>query len=322
MQDRDVTTPAPTLAPNPALDARRPGRLDAWLKLSDWHPRALPYLAYVGLLTAVVQLRAWEPLTYPLAYAAQCAITLWLLYKARPLLPELTLSFHWLSLPVGLAVAAGWIALGWALAGEWDHRWSLLLQGRVTGDLPFEQLGLSRTPWSRDPSAPPADFRHAAQMGLVVGWVALTLRLVGMSIVVPLCEELFMRSLLLRGLGDRRRLKTGLLQLAQDLPGVGDFILHRPAARRAAAEPPAFEASFQALPLGFVTACGFTCSTLAFMLMHSTRDWPGCLLCSAAYCALLAFTRRQGLGPVIWAHGVTNACLWLYSVGTGDWQFM
>jgi hypothetical protein len=32
--------------------------------------------------------------------------------------------------------------------------------------------------------------------------------------------------------------------------------------------------------------------------------------------------RQMGLGPVIWAHGLTNAALWGYTLYTGDWRFL
>ena len=45
-------------------------------------------------------------------------------------------------------------------------------------------------------------------------------------------------------------------------------------------------------------------------------------MCALAYCLLLSVTRAKGLGPVCWAHGITNALLWGYTVYYGNWQFL
>jgi hypothetical protein len=71
-------------------------------------------------------------------------------------------------------------------------------------------------------------------------------------------------------------------------------------------------------------------STAVFMLVHGLRDWPAVIVCGITYCLLVGYTnnsrRRLGLGPVIWAHGITNGALWAYTVYMhlnqgGDWRF-
>ena len=46
------------------------------------------------------------------------------------------------------------------------------------------------------------------------------------------------------------------------------------------------------------------------------------VVCGVAYCLLLMVTRKKGLGPVIWAHGITNALLWVYTIQTDVWRFL
>ena len=103
---------------------------------------------------------------------------------------------------------------------------------------------------------------------------------------------------------------------------IGDWIMDTSVARKADAQPPAFRASFDATPLGQLSVFGVVISTMAFAVGHQPRDWPGAVVCGIAYCALLALTKRKGLGPVVWAHGITNALIWGYTLYTNDWRFL
>ena len=98
--------------------------------------------------------------------------------------------------------------------------------------------------------------------------------------------------------------------------------MHSSIAHRAGRHAHPLGDMFHRTPLGALSLFGVIVSTGVFMSYHVARDWPAAALCGVAYCLLLAATRQRGLGPVIWAHGITNALLWGYSVKTGDWQFL
>ncbi len=314
-------------------------KLDQQMAAHVWYPRLLPFFVYIsflaligldGLLARLASMTArvaplshafsvaaelWRhPLVYPLMYVAQCTVVLWLLCRYRKLTPELKLSFHWLAVPVGVFVLVAWVVLGWMMAGEFSQRWQALMDGQLLGSL--------------SPKAAEADFRLPQNMGYTMGWTALILRLAGMSIVVPMFEEMFIRSLMLRGLSDRRRTWIGLQQLFCDLPVIGEWFIHTKAGERASRHPAVFSPMFVETPLGKLTVFGVCASTLVFMFSHVFRDWPGVWVCGISYCLLLGYTTRngkdqaRGLGPVIWAHGITNALLWVYTIYSGDWQFL
>lgn len=304
--------------------------LDTWMKRSPWHPRAAPFILYVlllavmeidelfsalaagaaGVLHTVLQQTA-DVLSHPAAhltlYILQCGTVAWLLWRYRRLTPELTLRFHWLAGVTGVVLAAAWVALGmWAV-----ELWPSLAEGA----------------------------RDAHELSVLRGqsprWFMATagLRLLGMMLLVPIFEELFVRSLCLRSFHSARQTGVGLLQLAHDLPVIGDVCMHLSACRRAAAQPAAFTHQFLHTPLGALSVFGVTASTLVFMLSHVPRDWAGCIVCGVVWCVLLWWTNRGGgrgeggrprlgLGPVIWSHAITNALLWSYSAASGDWQFL
>jgi len=265
------------------------------MSVNPWHPRFLPFFVYVGCLPIITYLRdEWSPFAYPVAYTIQCGIVVWLLWRYRKLLPELTLSFHWLAVPVGVGVAVAWLGLGHWMTNAFPDRFT-------------------------DESS----FNFFTEMGITVGWGAFVLRLLGMSIVVPLFEELFIRSLILRSFHRFRPTMIGLFQIVQDLPLVGEWLMHTPLGNRIGHHTsPIFGPQFLKTPLGVLSLFGVVASTFVFTIHHTLRDWPGCVMCGVAYCLLLAATRHKGLGPVCWAHGITNALLWAYTLQTGDWQFL
>ena len=267
-------------------------KLDDLMAREWWLPRALPYLVYVLLLTPVVMARDADAWLYPPSYVIQCAIVAWLLWRYRHRTPELTIRFHWLAIPTGVLVAVIWVALGKAMVA-WQP----------------DALGQHQP--------------HAfEQMSPEARLASLALRVVGMSVLVPLFEELFIRSLLLRMLHSGRRTWMGLVQVACDLPLLGEWLVHTSLAQRAQAMGPVFEKQFFETPLGRLSVFGVTASTVLFTLGHAMRDWPGAIICGVVYCLLLRATAHRGLGPVVWAHGLTNLLLFIYVVTTGDWQFL
>ena len=247
------------------------------------------------LLMPVSQLHQWMPATYLATYTVQCSLVAWLLWRYRRQLPELTAAFHWAAVPVGGAVAFAWIGMGLWMVHTFPDRFAL----QSTTDDMF------------------------AQMGLGLGWSAFLLRLVGMSVLVPLFEELFVRSLLLRGFSNANTTLLGLTQIVMDMPVIGEWLTHTRVGHWADHHRPVvFAQVFDRTPLGTLTLFGVAASTVVFTVGHGVRDWPAAVVCGIAYCLLLAATRHKGLGPVCWAHGITNAILWGYTLQTNDWQFL
>ena len=257
------------------------------------HPRAAPFLTYcvfLGLIGYLVQPHA--PSLWPLVYVLQNAAVLWLLWRYRLLMPELTLRFHWLALLVGAAVAAMWVAVGLWMVHAFPEQFA-------------------------------ADEAQAlARQSLPLRHLSLALELLGISIVVPLLEEPFVRSFVLRALNRFRPTAVAVVQIAQELPLVGNWLRRTTLGREAEGREHILTDQFDATPLGALTVFGVTVSTLIFTLYHGPRDWPAAIVCGVAYCLLLAATRKRGLGPLIWAHGITNALLFGYSAWTSDWQFL
>lgn len=271
-------------------------RLDRWMAENPWHVRFAPFMAYIVLLAITGMVRDLADWAFIPAYIAQCGITAWLLWRYRRLIPEMNLRFHWSALPVGVAVCAAWVGLGYLMI-----------------DIGPESFA--------DPG-----YIYTERLGPALGWSALALRLLGMSIVVPLFEEVFHRSLTLRSFSHPRWTAIGAVNLLQDLPLIDEVVRERDLARRAGRHMNVFAQRFHATPLGRLTVFGVAASTAVFCLAHAPRDWPACIVCGVAYCLLVGYTnnprRRLGLGPVIWAHGITNALLWAYAVYADAWYFL
>src|SRR5690606_15344092 len=135
-------------------------------------------------------------------------------------------------------------------------------------------------------------------------WFVAVAHLIAMCTAVPMIEETFNRSLLLRSLSSAKRTGTGVLQILCDMPLLGDWLIHTKAGTRATQQPPVFGPQFDATPLGKLTLFGVVASTLIFALVHDRHDWPGAIVCGVTWCVLLAKTRHLGLGPVIWSHAL------------------
>ncbi|MFA9479218.1 hypothetical protein ACERK3_13080 [Phycisphaerales bacterium AB-hyl4] len=273
---------------------------DAWMASNPWHPRIVPFAVYLVFLAIIEFVRGYWLLSYPLLYGVQCITVAWLLWRYRKLLPELTIKFHWLAVPTGVGLCVAWVALGYAmiwLAPGWF----------AAGDEPHYMQEMQG--------------EHPG-----VFYVSMVLRLIGMAMLVPLFEELFIRSACLRGLHSAKKTKAGLVQLAEDMPLIGERVMHTQAAKEAAKYPAAFTQQLREWPVGKLTMFGVFASTFIFMVHHLPRDWPGTIVCAAVWCWLLWYTnrgeRRMGLGPIAWSHGITNAALWWWCWQMGDWQFL
>lgn len=338
-----ASTPDPSRGPTPAPtppDDSLLGRLDAWMADNPWHPRATPFFVYmIGML--VIQMLTTGAfglpelvVIRPALYTIQIALVLWLLWRYRKLIPELNIKFHWLAIPTGVGLLFAWVILGY-----FTNWLSHSLQGTpILGDLfawrvptdPQTDHGLSQTDkhWMND---------QRDTLGGLWFWSAMILRFIGMTVAVPLFEELWVRSAVLRGMFDPRKTWTAILQLASDMPIIGEPISQTKAAQRAAQQPPMFTQQLQEQRVGQITLFAVFMSTLIFMLAHQPRDYLGCIACGLVWCWLVWITNkprqgetwadqpsqgRYGLGPIVWSHGITNALLWAFTLYTNDWQFL
>ena len=316
------------------------GRLDAWVAKSDWHPRIVPFVVYLAFLPVIAFATEYSLYAYPVFYSVQCLVVVWLLWRYRKLLGELNWKFHWLAIPTAVFLTAAWVGLGYMMTAL--SPW-------------FETAGAppERFPW-REASPPPVD--EVAPVGVKLHefqrmridapglfYLSIGLRLLGMSLVVPMFEELFVRSLCLRALHSARKTAIGVLQVVHDMPMVGDWFMHTDWGKRAAGKEGMFMQQFHATPLGKLSLFGIAASTFVFMVHHVPRDWLGCIVCGIVWCWLLWYTNRGGLsshaasglepqassrkprlglGPIVWSHGLTNALLWGYTLWSDDWQFL
>jgi hypothetical protein len=267
---------------------------DAWAAENPWHPRITPWLVYLLLLTVALSARQWQEWTYVPIKLLQTAVVIYLVWRWRTLLPELTWRVHWMVLPVSLALTGGWIYLNALML------W--LFPALANGE--------------------PSYFANLYNQDVGLFWLAAIAHLIAMCVAVPIVEELFNRSLLLRSLHRPRVTAIGILQVLVDVPLIGDLLVRTRLGKMAVEQPPVLARQFAATRLGQLSVFGVAASTTVFMLVHATVDWPGALLCGVTWCLLLHRTRHLGLGPVIWSHALVNLLLWLYVVSRGAWQFM
>lgn len=310
-----------------AMDGRGGGalaKLDDFMRASVWHPRVVPFFVYILMLLVLGVVGERWLWAWPVIYTLQCGIVAWLLWRYRGLLPELTLRFHWLALLTGVGLAAAWVALGEA---------SMVVGGWVQG-VPYAGAGVAWAMPSLLPLTPEARAEHLlVDMGRsspTLMWVSLGVKLLGMSLVVPLFEELFVRSAVLRALLSPRRAGLGAVQFLLDMPVVGDALANTRVGQRALNAEPAFAHQFRLTPLGKLSVFGVIASTVVFAASHAPRDWMGCFACGFVWCWLLWYTNRSaawrdrplGLGPICWSHGITNAVLWGYTLWANDWTYL
>jgi len=221
--------------------------------------RILPFAAYLGFLGLMSGVE-WAGARFPGAETWVQAVTLWhypiktavviaLLVLLWPRYDELqgpvVKSSHELGLSaaIGVAVYLAWVRMDWPWA----------MQGTAIGYNPF-------------------------QNGVVLGTGLAAVRLLGASLVVPVMEEIFWRSFLLRYLINPR---------------------------------------FEVVPLGTFTPASLAVTVVLFGLEHQL--WLAGMMAGLAYSVLCYRTRR--LWPCIVAHGVTNLCLGIHVLVTGEWHW-
>ena len=332
---------------DPASDPSLLGKLDAWMAENPWHPRATPFFVYMIGMLVIMMITGGSfglpELTFirPAIYTVQIGLVVFLLVRYRKLLPELNIKFHWLAVPTGIGLLFAWIYLGYFTIGL----------SRAVQDIPVLN---SIATYLVDPTLPmsPAEARAQLEQGDAGSmwirdnrpslgdawyWTTMSLRFIGMALVVPLFEELWVRSAVMRGMFDPRKTWQAILQLSADLPVIGEPISRTKAGQKAMALPPMFTEQLEQHRIGQISLFAVISSTVIFTLAHQQRDYLGCIACGIVWCWLVWYTNkpkkgetwadqppggRYGIGPIAWSHGITNAALWYWTIQTNDWQFL
>ncbi len=269
-----------------------------------WVPRTVPWMVYVAGLAVIAVVVPGHVWAYGPLKLVQTVLVCSLVFRWRRQVPELSLRFHWSVVPLSVVLVVTWVVLHSITAVGISFFGGEVLGGEAS------ELAAS-TIWER-----------LEQDRSWLFWSAAVAHLLAMCLAVPLIEEVFHRSLLLRGLHDFRSAATAACQLVVDLPLVGDLVARTGPGRRAIDAPPALTERFERTELGQLSGFGVAASTAIFMLAHQPADWLGAILCGVTWCLLLNRTRRLGLGPVIWSHALVNLMLWGYVMVTGDWRFL
>lgn len=334
----DTPKPPASSSPPPGPPQGALAKLDAWMEANPWNPRATPFFVYVlGLLAA--QMIAGGSfglpkltLIEPAIYTVQVGLVVFLLIRYRHLLPELNIKFHWLAVPTGVGLLLAWVYLGYFSNWMADQLSGMPGIGAYASWIvpTHEQL-----PGNTSNKHSFTDNRET--YGEVWFWASMSLRLIGMSLVVPLFEELWVRSAVLRGMFDPRKTWTAIIQLASDMPIIGEPISQSKVGQRAAQAEPMFTEQLNENRVGQISFFAIIASTVIFMLAHQRRDYLGCIACGVVWCWLVWITNkpkkgetwadqppggRMGIGPIAWSHGITNALLWSWTLWTDDWQFL
>lgn len=292
----DNATPPPPAAP-----------MDRWAAEHPWHPRIGPWFGYMILLTVIVLCQDYvlPPNVYDMLYGPlkviQALAIGYLIWRWRRLVPEVNWHFHWLVIPISIFLTFGWVYLRWWM-----------------DDL--------RPPVADGQDVEPHQFETLFETSRALFWLGTIGHLLTMIIVVPMIEETFNRSLLLRSFHRAKETGIGFVQFLCDFPGVGDVLINTRLGMMATQRDPVFGKQFRETPLGELSAFGVIASTAVFALVHVPNDWPGSVLCGVTWCIMLRVTRHKGLGPIIWSHGMVNLLLWGYCIylqmdGRPDWRF-
>lgn len=284
-------------------------QLDRWCEAHPWHPRVAPWLAYMVLLMLAFTVHEFLPQGYGVAKVIQLCATVWLCWRYRKLVPELNWKFHWLVIPSAILLTLAWVGA---------RQLTEISMGALPGVGDYFKVDPenARKFWFAMAVDP-----QQSTIGPVV-WFGLVTHLLAMTIAVPMIEEVFNRSVLLRSFHRFRQTMVAGFQFLVDMPIIGDWLIHTKWGEKASRRDPILGNEFKRLEVGQLTAFGVIFSSLVFALVHHPADWLGSVICGVVWCLMLAVTRKQGLGPIIWSHALTNLFLWIYVVAYGQWQFV
>ena len=215
----------------------------------DIVPYLGPYLLFLVITAVAGEITAFAYISYPVRAVLVTAAVVFF-WKAGDY-PELDFKPSWLGVAAGFAGFAMWV-----------------LPEQALSFLP--KIG---SPSTFDP--------HGAGEQWFLPLVAV--RMAEASLLVPIFEELFLRSFL-------HRWFDAQLEDTDD---------------------------WKSLPIGRYKLWAFVGVVAAMAITH--HRWLRGGLYSALMCLVLY--REKRMGPVIWAHAITNLALWIYVLKTGEWYF-
>ncbi len=155
--------------------------------------RALPYFIVV-LLTALQGKLGPSSLYW--VYALKMLVGGWLIWSLRGAIEELRWTFSWVAVAAGVGVFLLWIGLE-GLYPPLDQLWS----------------GTSGKPAEIHPATGWQPFRDLGS-GSFWAWAAISVRILGSSVIIPPIEEAFFRSLVWRSIENQNFLSVPLAQFA------------------------------------------------------------------------------------------------------------
>ncbi len=143
-------------------------------------PRILPFAAYmsfIALSSVLPEEPGWEIWLYPLKIGVVLGLLVYFWKSFEELHTPMAVNIQEgvLAVGVGLAVYVLWVQMDW----DWA------IQGEMSGYNPFDA-------------------------GIALGWGLAAIRLFGAAIIVPLMEELFWRSFLIRWIINQEFQKVAL----------------------------------------------------------------------------------------------------------------
>lgn len=207
--------------------------------------RALPFVAPFLLFMLLLSVEGWFPnqhyLFYPVRTALVVAVIVWF-WKA---LPDLRPSAPILSMAIGIAGVVLWVGL---------YPWAMQLDDGLERLFNRVVLAVGFASW-QIPIGPPLPGLDPFQLYPAgEAWTLFVLRVLGISLCVPVMEELFWRGFLMRWL---------------------------------------IQEDFTSVPLGAYQPASFWITTLCFTSVHGDL-WPLALLVGVIYGTLFVRTKSLG----------------------------
>ena len=232
-------------------------------------PRVLPfglYMAFLALEALLDSASAWVPFLAE----SRTLLSLWLY-------------------PIKIVTVLGALLYGWRQYDELHDKLCTSLREAVVtlGAGVVVYLAWVRMDWSWATLGQGAGY-NPWQAGASVGALLAAVRLCGAAVVVPIMEELFWRSFLLR------------------------FIITLFPEEKTNVTP-----EFTSIPLGTFTPISFVVTVVLFGSEHTL--WLAGMMAGVIYNLLLYKTHR--LWPCVLAHGVTNLILGVHVLITQEWHW-